>query len=274
MLVHHLNCGTLVPQGGRWLGIPGGSWGPPRLVCHCLLVEHGGRLLLVDSGIGQQDLVDPLRRLGPAFLGSVRPVLDEVEPALRQVHGLGFAAGDVTDVLLTHLDPDHAGGLADFPHARVHVSMDEYRTAVAPPTRFERRRYRPLQWAHGPSWVTHGGDGEPWLGFERVRPMDGLGPDILRVPLPGHTRGHCGYALRTSAGWLLHAGDAILDRRELGFWRHPPMAVRAFHRGMAVDVRQRKRSHDQLRRCHLDHGHEVEIVCTHDAAAMGERDRS
>ncbi len=274
MRVHHVNCGTFVPKGARWLGIPGGSWGPPRLANHCLVVEHGDRLLLVDAGIGVQDVRDPLRRLGPVFLATTRPVLDVEEAAIRRLHALGFSPSDVTDILITHLDPDHAGGLADFPHARVHLSSDEHQAAVAAPSRAERRRYCPQQWAHGPKWVTHGHAGEPWLGFEGVRPLHGLGSDILRVPLPGHTRGHCGYALRVDAGWLLHAGDAILDRRELGFWRHPPVALRAYHRAMAVDVRQRKRSHDRLRRSHLDHGHELEIVCTHDAAAMGERDRS
>ncbi len=28
------------------------------------------------------------------------------------------------------------------------------------------------------------------------------------VPLFGHTRGHCGVAVRTEQGWLFHAGDA------------------------------------------------------------------
>jgi len=31
-------------------------------------------------------------------------------------------AASVTDVVLTHADPDHVGGLADLPHARVHLS--------------------------------------------------------------------------------------------------------------------------------------------------------
>jgi glyoxylase-like metal-dependent hydrolase (beta-lactamase superfamily II) len=28
------------------------------------------------------------------------------------------------------------------------------------------------------------------------------------VPLFGHTRGHCGVAVRTASGWLFHVGDA------------------------------------------------------------------
>lgn len=271
MRIHHLDCGSFLPPGGRWLGVPHGSWGPARLACLCLLVELPRRLLLVDAGIGLQDVHDPLRRLGPGFMGMTRPVLDPTQAAFRQVQALGFRPQDVTDVLLTHLDVDHAGGLADFPWARVHLAHDEYTAALVRPSRVERQRYRPAQWSHGPGWVTHGAGGEAWMGFEGVRPLQGLGPELLRVPLPGHTRGHCGYALRTERGWLLHAGDAIIDRRELGFWRHPPVALRAYQRAISIDVGARKRSRAALARCHQEQGHEVEILCTHEAAALGER---
>ncbi len=44
-------------------------------------------------------------------------------------------------IVLTHLDVDHAGGLPDFPDARVHVFAREHETMLDPPRR-ERRRYR------------------------------------------------------------------------------------------------------------------------------------
>jgi glyoxylase-like metal-dependent hydrolase (beta-lactamase superfamily II) len=270
MRIHHLDCGSLLPPGGRLLGVPQGAWGPARMACHCLLVELPDRLLLVDAGIGLQDLRDPLRRLGPSFLGVARPELEPSQCAVQQVQALGFRPQDVAEILVTHLDLDHIGGLADFPQARVHLSADEYEAGQRP-SAVEQRRYRPIQWGHGPCWVTHGGGGDVWMGFEGVRPVAGLGPDILRVPLPGHTRGHCGYALRGDDGWLLHAGDAILDRRELGFWRHPPIALRAYQRSLAIDVRARKRSRAALARCHAEHAHEVAIICTHEAAALEER---
>jgi glyoxylase-like metal-dependent hydrolase (beta-lactamase superfamily II) len=271
MRIHHIDCGGMTPPGGRFLGVPQGTWGAARLACHCLVLELSDRLVLLDTGFGLQDLRDPLRRLGPAFLGMSRPDLDPGQVAQHQLGSLGLRPQDVSDILITHLDMDHAGGLADFPHARVHIAAAEHRAATQPPTRAERKRYRPQQWAHGPSWVTHGGGGEPWMGFEGVKPLPGLGPDILRVPLPGHTRGHCGYAVRGERGWLLHAGDAIMDRRELGFWRHPPVALRAYLRAVAVDLPARKRTRAALARCHQEHGHEVDIVCTHEAAALEER---
>ena len=260
----------MTPPGGRWLGVPQGPWGPARLACHCLLVELPDRLVLVDAGLGLKDLDDPLRRLGPGFLGIARPELEPAQTALRQVQALGFSPQDVTDVLITHMDFDHVGGLADFPWARVHVAFAEQQAASAPRSRTERTRYRPVQWSHGPQWVTHGSGGEAWMGFGGVRPLTGLGPDLLRVPLPGHTRGHMGYAVRSDGGWVLHAGDAIFDRRELGFWRHPPVALRVYLRSLAEDPRARKRSRAALAHCHQEYGHEVEILCTHEAAALRE----
>ena len=35
------------------------------------------------------------------------------------------------------------------------------------------------------------------------------------MPLGGHTAGHAGVAVRDSAGWLLHCGDAYYYHREL-----------------------------------------------------------
>jgi glyoxylase-like metal-dependent hydrolase (beta-lactamase superfamily II) len=265
MRVHHLDCGGLAPPGGRLLGLP--DAGASGMVCHCLLLEMGDRLVLVDAGIGLKDIADPLRRLGPAFLGSVRPHLDPVECAHSRLLALGIQPADVTDVLCTHLHPDHAGGLADFPWARVHVAADEHVAAAAGVA----RGTRPLQWAHEPRWTLHGSGGEEWFGFGGVRPLHGLGPDILRVPLPGHTVGHCGYAVDVGSGWLLHAGDAVLDRRELGFWERPPLFVRAYHRALSADPGLRAWSLAALQRCHREHGHEVEIDCTHDAAGFAER---
>jgi glyoxylase-like metal-dependent hydrolase (beta-lactamase superfamily II) len=266
MRVHHLDCGGLQPPGGRLFGLPARDTG---MVCHCLLLEHGGRLVLVDTGIGLKDIADPLRRLGPGFLGSVRPSLQRDQCAHSRILELGLTPGDVTDVLLTHLHPDHVGGLADFPLARVHLSAAEH--GAGPGAARIPASYRPQQWSHGPTWVLHGGGGEGWMGFSGVRPLDGLGPDILRVPLPGHTRGHCGYAVASGDGWLLYAGDALLDRRELGFWTTPPIGVRTYHRALAWDPARRKESLVGLQRCHQRHGHEVEILCTHDAVGFAEQ---
>ena len=47
---------------------------------------------------------------------------------------------------------------------------------------------------------------ESWYGMPAVRlPFE---PEMWLVPLHGHTRGHCGVAIRTDAGWHFHVADA------------------------------------------------------------------
>ena len=54
----------------------------------------------------------------------------------------------------------------------------------------------PKQWDDVRHWRTYRSGGERWFGFEAVRDLDGLPPEILMIPLPGHTGGHAGVAIR------------------------------------------------------------------------------
>ena len=78
-----------------------------------------------------------------------------------------------------------------------------------------RRRYRPEQWDDVRRWRTYRSGGERWFGFEAVRDLDGLPPEILMIPLPGQPAGHAGVAIQTPEGWLLNAGDAYFLRHEM-----------------------------------------------------------
>src|SRR3712207_8497318 len=49
--------------------------------------------------------------------------------------------------------------------------------------------------------------GEGWFGFDAVRQLQGLPPEILLVPLPGHTHGHAGVAVRHDSRWMLLTGE-------------------------------------------------------------------
>lgn len=268
MRVHHLNCASMCPPGGRLMTGEGGLLERAAMVCHCLLVEGPSGLILVDTGLGMEDLRAPAERLGGAFVWSMKPKLDRQETALRQVERLGFKAEDVRDLVVTHLDLDHAGGLADFPSARVHVYAAEHAAAMTPPTLFERMRYRAVQWAHGPAWAPApepAPGGEPWFGFACVRDLPGLPPEVLLVPLPGHTRGHCAVAVRSGGGWLLHAGDAYFHRDELDpAGRRCPAGLELFQQVIQFDGDARLSNQHRLRALAAGHGREVAVFCAHD----------
>ena len=256
MRVHHLNCATMCPP---FVG---------KMVCHVLAVETpADGVVLVDTGLGAADLATPRERLGREFVAITRPRLDASETALAQLARLGFSARDVRHVVVTHLDLDHAGGLGDFPDAAVHVSDAEHAAAMTRPSAGERQRYRPAHWAHGPKWQIHRAGGERWHGFDGVRALDGLPPEILRVPLDGHTRGHHGIAIRRAgdAGWMLHAGDAYFLAARCRRSAHCPLPLRAFQRLVAVDDDGAVANQQRLRALAADAAAAVRIFCAHDA---------
>lgn len=255
--VHHLNCLTMAPRASF-----GGRVTPPRMVAHCLLVETAAGLVLVDSGFGTTDLTT--KRMGRPFILGMRPSLDLAETAVAQIRALGHDPADVTDIVLTHLDLDHAGGLGDFPDARVHVFADELDAARNPRTALEKQRYVPGQWAHGPQWVEHSVDGEEWNGFDAVR---AIGEDVFIVPTRGHTRGHSAIAVkRPSGGWFLHAGDAYFGAGEKQTAPTCPPGLSLFQTMMQVDGKARKANQERLRELHASAGDDVTIFCAHDAS--------
>lgn len=268
MRVHHLNCGSLHPDLGRLVSGRGSLFRRADLVCHVLLVETEQGLVLVDSGIGLADAQNPPGSLGRRFTLLNHPDYAVAETAIRQVERLGYAPADVRHVILTHLDLDHAGGIRDFPGATVHVAQAELDAAVHPRTRGERYRYRPAHWAHGPKWATYPAErGESWFGFEAVRELTGLPPEILLVPLAGHTRGHTGVAVDTGSGWLLHAGDAYFFHGEVATPPRTTPGLRLFQNIVEVERAPRLANQRRLREL-VAAQPEVRVFSAHDPVEL------
>ena len=171
------------------LGVTG-RW---PLHVHCTLIRTESRLVLVDTGIGP-----PWAPAGDWFVR---------QAALpRELAAAGVSAEDVTDVVLTHLHPDHIGwNLLDeekprphFPNARHVVQRTE------------------LAQLHG--------EGEEWeeLYETHVRPLADAGlleevdgptrllPQIEVILAPGHTPGHQCVLIDAPDRPLLVTGDAFV----------------------------------------------------------------
>lgn len=267
MRVHHLNCISSCPLGGRLMdGRTPSALRRGQLCCHCLLVETADGLVLVDTGFGLGDVRNPKARLSGFFLLLLSPDFREEMTAVRQIEALGFAAEDVQHIVLTHLDFDHAGGLDDFPMAVVHLMQLERDYASAQKTWLDRQRFRPQQWASQARWQVYSPEaGEPWFGFDRVQPLQGLAPDILMVPLPGHTYGHAGVAVQSQGRWLFQTGDAYFHHQEMDVvrpWCTP--GLRAYQTMMEKDRAARLGNQQRLRTLRRDHPKEVEVFCSHD----------
>lgn len=251
--VHHLNCGTFRP------------WRSLTLVSHVLACEMEHGVVLIDAGIGTDDIQRPNERLGrSAKAAGAR--LSTRESAVQQLKRLGYDRADVTDVIATHLDYDHIGGYADFPNATLHTTAAELAEARHPTkttggnSRYRRAHIAPIATAQTYSVCTTTVLG---LDAHELKGLNGL----FLIPMPGHTVGHAAVALiDPDRGWLVHAGDSFMHRDsvrpESESRTLAGRVVGGIELLMATDRKQVHRNHSTLRELAKT---DTRVFCAHDA---------
>jgi glyoxylase-like metal-dependent hydrolase (beta-lactamase superfamily II) len=141
------------------------------LSVNALLVHTGGRVLLIDTGLGE--------KAHGALMASL--------------HEAGVSPKSVTDILITHSHGDHTGGLVD---ANGHLAFPKAKIRMAS-----------AEWA----WMQKNGPEEVVKAIsERVRtfePGARVAPGVTSVALEGHTPGHVGYEIVSGDSRLLDIGD-------------------------------------------------------------------
>ena len=140
-----------------------------------LLVKDGARVLLFDTGAGDADFAQA----------------GHLPDALRAA---GIAPAQVTDIFLSHGDPDHVGGLVTrtgalaFPRATVHLSAPEWAQIQA------SRELPKLAAAIAPH-------------VHAFAPGAPVVPGVTAVDTRGHTPGHSSYLIESAGERLLYLGD-------------------------------------------------------------------
>lgn len=163
---------------------------PPRITINAFLLRWHGHTVLVDTGCG--------KGMGPT-LGRLRSSLAAV----------GVALHDIQTVLLTHLHPDHVGGL-----------VDDDGHAVLPGAELIAHEAELVFWQDDAVLAKAAQDMQGHIRLARtvlaayrgrvrmLRTGEAL-PGISAVPLPGHTPGHTGWLISSGSGTLLIWGDAV-----------------------------------------------------------------
>lgn len=264
MVVHHLNCGTMHAFGFPPTEGGGGFFKRGRGVIHCLLVDTGDGLVLVDTGWGRHDHRNP----SPAvrqFMNLTGCRRDINETAIRQIEGMGYDPAAVKHIFVTHMHLDHAGGLPDFPAAAVHIFAAELEACLHPRRPSEWYAYPPEHREHGPKWQAHTLQGDKWFGMNCTPPIQVGETKIVMVPFTGHTRGHCGVALRMGDQWLLHCGDVYGYYRQadpVQPYDHP--SGRLMEWLVTTGFKMPRRHWFSIRKLRKTHGDQIQAFCGHD----------
>ncbi|WP_336487238.1 MBL fold metallo-hydrolase [Methylobacterium nigriterrae] len=163
----------------------------PRITLNAFLITGPGRKpVLIDTGMGG---------FGGETLGRVPAAL-----ALT-----GVRPEEIETILLTHLHPDHAGGLladagrAAYPNAEILLHADEA-----------------AHWLGDEALTRAPEEAKPYFEGarkavapyrDRIRTIRGgeVLPGVTAVPLPGHTPGHTGFRIVSGAKSLMMWTDVV-----------------------------------------------------------------
>lgn len=156
------------------------------------LVNTGSKLVLVDTGAGTL--------FGPT-LGKL----------LINLKAAGYTPDQVDEIYITHMHPDHVGGLVlngvpAFPNAVVRANRHDADYWLSP----AHMEQAPA--ASKGYFQAAMGSLNPYVTAGRYRSFDGateLMPGIHSVPSKGHTGGHTAYLIESQGQKLLLIGDLI-----------------------------------------------------------------
>jgi glyoxylase-like metal-dependent hydrolase (beta-lactamase superfamily II) len=162
---------------------------PHAIDYYMWLIRGPARVILVDTGYD----MDEAQARG-------RPIrLDPVE-ALKP---FDLTPEDITEIIVTHLHYDHAGGLHLFPNAKLHMQAAEMAYATGPCMCHDTLR-RPFTAGHVCEAVKRLYSGQVIFHDGTAELADGITVHCIG----GHSRGLQAVRVRTAAGWMVLASDA------------------------------------------------------------------
>jgi len=226
-------------------------WTGPRPI-NAYVIEHRDGLVLFDTGQDRASVTDPgYFPGGPTGVLYGRLARFEISPDQTLTAGLdrlGYAAGDVTTAVLSHLHQDHIGGLAELDHADIVVSQAEWDTLSSPlpAMRGLMRRHIDLP---GLRWhrIEPGRTGDPGLApFRAGHDLSGDGSLVL-VPTPGHTPGSMSLLVRRPGlPPLIMVGDVTYDADLLQAGHVPGVGSRRRLREATAMINTMRQQHPGL----------------------------
>lgn len=180
------------PEEARQHLAEGQSPSPVGISVNAFVVKIGEQRLLIDSGAGT-NFGTACGRLAVTLKAS------------------GCPPESITSILLTHIHPDHTGGLADengivFPNAKVYVNRIDIDYWFNPAEKDKATGKRKKMFEEGTAGVT------PYFQSGHVATFEG-GDEILQnvrtIAAPGHTAGHTMYRVESDGNSIVFFGDLV-----------------------------------------------------------------
>jgi glyoxylase-like metal-dependent hydrolase (beta-lactamase superfamily II) len=165
---------------------------PVESSTNAFLINTGTKLVLVDTGAGN-------------LFG---PTLGKLQANLKAA---GYQPEQIDDVLITHLHPDHLGGLVAgdkraFPNATLHLAKAEADFWLSADNMKKAPADAQPMFQQATAMLT------PYSTADKFKPFEAdaeLVPGIKTVATPGHTPGHTVYAVESKGQKLMLWGDIM-----------------------------------------------------------------
>ncbi len=165
---------------------------PVEISLNAFLLRIDGRIVLVDTGVGQL--------YGPGYGGKL----------LASLAAVGVKPDQVTDILLTHLHDDHMGGLVKdgqiaFPNATVHVGKPDL-DFFLDRSNAARAHYATKYFDEAFKTVKLYVDAGKVQAFQSTSEIM---PCVTASVHPGHTPGSAFYTVQSEGQQIVFVGDIV-----------------------------------------------------------------
>jgi glyoxylase-like metal-dependent hydrolase (beta-lactamase superfamily II) len=174
-------------------------WTPP-LPIQAFVLEHDDGLVLFDTGQDRAPGYFPGGVVGAMYRRTAQADIPADQTLTAGMERLGYAVGDVSTVVISHLHQDHIGGLSEVPQARILVDPAEWATVHGRGAELSGIMAQHIE-APGRRWdsVAYDGTGRGLTPFAESFDLFGDGALVL-VRTPGHTPGSLSLVVRRD-GW-------------------------------------------------------------------------
>ncbi|MBX9470483.1 N-acyl homoserine lactonase family protein [Microcella sp.] len=243
--------GTGTPM--LWWTLTARTWSP-WLPVLAFVIEHERGTVLFDTGQSPDSLTDPGYypggMLGWVYRRQARFRVPAEQTLTAQLAALGFTAGDITHVALSHLHQDHAGNLAPFTNVPVYVAPAE----LALLEQKTPELHGVLAARIPPPGVTL--TPVPFTDADEFDLFDD--GSLVLMPTPGHSPGSMSLLIRRAdAAPLLLVGDVTYDPELLSRGIVPDVGDRADQLETARRITELTSSEPTLR-----------VLAAHDPSAL------